>query len=79
MAAYRREGGGGVRILGYDRCTTIRFYTRQYTLWLRTSRKVNGHMGVRVPSGVQGQRMHAFDLTEEVSVTDGGFESHGCQ
>lgn len=27
-------------------------------------------MGVRIPSGVQGQRMHAFDLTEEVSVTD---------
>ena len=37
-------------------------------------------MGVRVPSGVQGQRMHAFDLTEEVSVTDGGFESlRACQ
>ena len=29
-------------------------------------------MGVRVPSGVQGQRVHAFDLTEEVSVIDVG-------
>lgn len=34
-------------------------------------------MGVRVPSGVQDQRMYTFDLTEEVSVADGGFESRG--